>query len=53
MPPPVAVNVAVTLRVAVMLTVQVVPEPLHAPLHPENAYPELGDSVSVTLVPEV
>ncbi len=46
-------NVAVTLRAADIETVHVVPLPLHAPDQPENVYPELGDSVRVTLVPDV
>lgn len=46
-------KVAVTLRAAVIETVHVVPLPVHAPLHPEKIYPLLGDSVSVTEVPDV
>jgi hypothetical protein len=44
-------NVAVTSRDCVMLTVQVVVEPGHAPLHPENVAPAAAVAVNVTLVP--
>jgi hypothetical protein len=46
------VNVALTLRAADIVTVQVVVVPKHAPLQPENEAPELGVAVSVTSVPE-
>lgn len=45
-------NVAVTDRAAVIVTVQVVAEPEQPPPdHPANADPEAGLSVSVTLLP--
>jgi hypothetical protein len=43
-------NVAVTLRAAVIVTAQV-PAPVHAPLQPLNAEPDAGVAVSVTAVP--
>jgi hypothetical protein len=45
-------NVAVTLRAAVMLTVQV-PVPVHAPLQPVKVEPAAGAAVRVTDVPDV
>ena len=48
-PTGVVVNVAVTLRAAVMLTVQV-PVPVQAPLHPVKVDPVAAAAVRVTLV---
>jgi len=45
------VNVAVTERAAVMETVHV-PVPVHAPLHPVNVEPAVGDAVRTTDWPE-
>jgi hypothetical protein len=45
-------NVAVTLRAAVMLTVQV-PVPVQAPLQPEKVEPVAAAAVRVTEVPEL
>ena len=42
---------AVTTWAALMLTVQVVDVPLHAPVHPLNPKPLSGTAVSVTDVP--
>jgi hypothetical protein len=47
-----AVNVAVTLRAAVMLTVQVALVPEHAPLQPVKVAPGAGAAVRVTEVPD-
>jgi hypothetical protein len=44
-------NVAVTLRAALIVTVQV-PVPLQAPLQPTNEEPDPGSAVSVTAVPD-
>jgi hypothetical protein len=46
------VNVAVTLRAAVMLTVQV-PVPVHAPLQPVKVEPVVAAAVRVTDAPEL
>ena len=46
----VLLNVAVTLRAAVIDTVQV-PVPVHAPLQPANVEPLAAAAVSVTDVP--
>jgi hypothetical protein len=46
-----ALNVAVTLRAAVIATTQL-PVPVHAPLQPANVLPFVGAAVSVTVVPE-
>ena len=48
----VALNCAVAEEDAFSATVQVFPEPLHAPDHPANSEPEVGFAVSVTEVPE-
>ncbi len=48
--PAVPLNVAVTLRAAVIDVVQV-PVPVHAPLHPANVEPLAAAAVSVTDVP--
>jgi hypothetical protein len=48
-PVPVVLNVAVTLRAAVIDSVQVVP--VHAPLQPANVEPVAAAAVSVTDVP--
>jgi hypothetical protein len=45
------VKVAVTDLEPSIATVQVVPVPVHAPLHPPNAEPAFGSAVNVTLVP--
>jgi hypothetical protein len=45
-------NIAVTLRAAVMLTVQF-PVPAQAPLQPVNTEPLEAAAVKVTLVPAV
>ncbi len=45
-----SVNVAVTLRVVVIVVVQV-PAPLHTPLQPVKVEPVFGVAVSVTTVP--
>ena len=44
-------NVAVTLRAAVIETVHAVAVPLHAPLQPPNVDPLAAAAVSVTEVP--
>jgi hypothetical protein len=44
-------NVAVTLRASLMLTVQVLDVPEHAPPQPENDDPAAALAVNVTLVP--
>jgi len=44
-------NVAVTARACVKLTVHVAAEPVHAPLHPENTDDAAAVAVNVTLVP--
>ena len=49
-PPPLVLNVAVTLRAAVSDNTQV-PVPLHDPLQPENVEPLAAAAVSVTEVP--
>jgi hypothetical protein len=49
-PVPEVLNVAVTLRAAVIDTVQVV-VPVHAPLQPANVEPVAAAAVSVTDVP--
>lgn len=49
-PVPPVLNVAVTLRAAVMEVVQV-PVPVHAPLQPVNVEPLAAAAVSVTDVP--
>jgi hypothetical protein len=49
-PPPGTLNVAVTVRLEFMVTVQV-PVPEHAPDQAANVEPELGVAVSVTTVP--
>jgi hypothetical protein len=49
----VVANVAVTLRAAVMLTAQVVPLPVQAPLQPAKVDPVAGAADRVTLVPLV
>jgi hypothetical protein len=49
-PVPLPANVAVTFRVAVMATVQVV-VPVQAPVQPVNVEPAAGTATSVTLVP--
>ena len=49
-PVPLVLNVAVTLRAAVMDNVQVL-VPVHAPLHPAKAEPLVATAVSVTEVP--
>ena len=46
-------NVAVTDFAALIVTVHVVVDPLHAPPHPVNALVALGAAVSVTVVPAV
>ena len=43
-----AVNVAVTLRACVIVTVHVETVPVHAPPQPVNVAPELGVAASVT-----
>jgi hypothetical protein len=48
---PAVPNVAVTLRAALIVTVQL-PVPEHAPLHPPKLEPEAGVAVNVTTVPE-
>jgi hypothetical protein len=48
----VVVNAAVTLLAVLMVRVQIVAVPEHAPLQPEKVEPDAGDAVSVTLVPE-
>ena len=45
------VNEAVTVCELLIVTLQVVAVPLHAPPQPENVAPVLGVSVSVTTVP--
>jgi hypothetical protein len=45
----VAANVAVTLRVALIVTTHV-PVPVQSPLHPLNVYPLAGVAVRVTAV---
>jgi hypothetical protein len=42
------VKVAVTVRAALMETVQVAAAPVHAPLQPEKTLPVAGVAVSVT-----
>jgi len=49
--PPEVLNVAVTLRAAVIDSAQV-DVPVHAPLHPANVEPEAADALSVTEAPE-
>ncbi len=44
-------NVAVTLRASLIVTLQVVALPEHAPDHDLSVWPEFGDAVSVTSVP--
>jgi hypothetical protein len=44
-------KLAVTLRAALIVTVQVSEMPLHAPLHPPKVLPPLGAALSVTTVP--
>jgi len=46
-------NVAVTDRVALIVTEHVETAPLHAPVHPENVEPVAGVAVQVTTAPEV
>jgi hypothetical protein len=50
---PAALNVAETLRAAVMLTEHVGPVPLQDPPQPPNIAPPAGVAVSVTVVPEL
>ena len=45
------VNVAVTVRLALMVIVVGLADPLRSPLQPENWKPEAGVAVSVTTVP--
>ena len=45
------VKLAVTLRAALMVTVQVLAVPVHAPLQPVNVLVLAGVAVKVTLVP--
>jgi hypothetical protein len=47
-----AVNVAVTLFAASIVTTQLPVALVHAPLHPVNVLPVLAVAVSVTFVPE-
>lgn len=49
--PALAVKVAVVLNAEVTDTVQVVLDPVHAPLHPVKLEPDTGAAVKVTLVP--
>jgi hypothetical protein len=49
-PVPLVLNVAVTLRDAVIASVQPA-VPVHAPLHPANIEPDVGAALSVTDVP--
>ena len=49
-PPPLVLNVAVTLRDAVIESTQL-PVPLHEPLHPAKVEPLAAAAVSVTEVP--
>lgn len=50
-PPPDALKVAPTFLAAVMATVHVLNEPVHAPLQPAKVEPVAAAAVSVTLVP--
>ena len=52
-PPPLPLNVAETLRAAVMTTVHVVAFPEQAPPQPVKVWPLAGVAISVTLVPEL
>ena len=49
-PVPLVLNVAVTLRAAVIASTQV-PVPVHAPLQPANVEPLAAAAVNVTEVP--
>jgi hypothetical protein len=49
--PPDVAKVVVTLRAALIVTVQVVADPEHAPLQPVNVDPAAGAAVKVTETP--
>jgi hypothetical protein len=48
-----ALKLAVTVRAALIETVQVAAVPVHAPLHPAKVLPLAGLAVRVTAVPEL